>query len=61
MSDSIEAKTTTIEINFASGGIAIHKDIVGYQLAQGVLIVYDNQNTSHIYPLTTIQNITVTQ
>lgn len=52
--------TTNIMINYLNGGFSDFIEAVGYQVSHSVIVVYDKQNTTHIIPLTTIQNVTIT-
>lgn len=56
-----EANDVNIEVNFRNGGFAEFKKTMGYQIQSGVLFVLTQENASTIYPLDTIQNISITQ
>lgn len=59
--DIEETKTTSISINFLNGGFAEFKNIVGYQIQQGIISILTTDGTAELYPLGTIQNISITQ
>jgi hypothetical protein len=56
-----ESKTTSISINFLNGGFAEFKGILGYQIQQGIISILTTDGTAELYPLTTVQNISITQ
>lgn len=56
-----QTQNTNISVNFRNGGFAEFKLIIGYQINSGVLSVLLNDTTAEMYPLDTIQNITITQ
>jgi hypothetical protein len=54
-------QTTQIQVNFRNGGFAEFDKIIGYQINAGVLSVLQNDSTAVLYPIDTIQNISITQ
>jgi hypothetical protein len=51
--------TTNVLVNYLNGGFTDFFEAIGYQVSHSVIVVYDKQNTSHIIPLSTIQNVTI--
>lgn len=51
--------STNIQINYLNGSFTDHLDIIGYQVSANSVVVHDKEGTVHIYPLHTIQNITI--
>jgi hypothetical protein len=58
--EEVVPTVTNIMINYLNGGFSDFIEAIGYQVSHSVIVIYDKQNTSHIIPLSTIQNVTIT-
>lgn len=53
-------KTVDVEVNLLNGGISSFTDVMGYRVAEGVFSIYTKEGEVTIFPLITIQFISIT-